>query len=825
MRFKVNLPITLKVLKFSQIVLYLFFIFLWVRGNFREGDFGYPIFEAIRISPLVPLVPLVLVTVFRIVHRLHAKSVRTDLLRKKDIILVAILIATALSLRVPFLLHNFGLINADDGVALLMGKHISEGRSAPIYHYGQFYLGTFNYHLYGLVFRLFGYSVPSAIAVCLLIYLGFIAFQYFFFREMFSSRNMAFALAFFYCLPLGHMFSVSFHLMTSFPLVLLLGSLSLYLSYRVFMEKNDASASYLGFILGLLYWVHPSGIAFVLTAVIFVVLRFRMRLKAYIPFAGYAVMGGFPLILAEVGYGLLHVKFVLSGEKANIFKEKWIVAGENLIRLISWEGRFPTLIIAIFLVLGVIAILALSAKKKRFLPQNIFLVFLLIFAASYLFSGFSNPGVAAVRYLYPIYAVLPVFLLGVFSVFSGRARAVAAVVFLLVLFVFNNARTTRELYLGTKSAHIHLNDIISAMQETGKTYWTGGFWNTLLLTALSGENIVGWATDHEDYYPYGLRYLNDGINNNFVFFSEPGAYRVKHLEIISNIEEAGRMNMERGQNLAALLNHLGIHAKMEYVSENSLLIYGSSVSIPHHAAEFLIPPRIPELTFIKGEASSGHLHLVFGIVNAPEGYLFRLHTEIPGYSARVTHIPQGKDEVQLRIPHPPQTSFPLKFYLDYRGIQIPWTIQETVFCLPNYERGAPREKILLLRGVGPQTRISGKLMRICEKDVVVEINAGLPDSTVVRINLFSPIDFFHPFWYGQYHQSLKIELNGFFIKEDDLKPGKNTIEFSAPFSLFPECRYELKMKFRYHHIYPDHPFWRTAALLGKIEFVSIETDE
>lgn len=800
-----------KSLKILQVFLYLSMVFLWFKGNF-------PAFERIDISLLVPLIPLVLITVLRVYYRLRTRPVRMKFLGKKDIIFVLILIVAAISVRIPFLVYNFGLLDADDANAVLAGKHISEGKLAPIYHYGQFYLGTFNYHLYGIVFRMLGFSVLGALAVCLLIYLSFIVFQYFFFREIFISRAYAFVLAFFYCLPLGHLFSVSFQLGTSFPLVLLLGSLSLYLSYLIFMRGKEEAAPSLGFILGLLYWLHPSTVAFAVSAVFLVIIRFRMKLKKYVPFAVSAFVGGFPLILAEVSYGFVPFRSVFSGAKALILpKAKWVAAGQNVVHLMSLETNFLNGVIFFLLLLGIVTILVQSAKKKKFLPQNIFVFFFFIFMAVYLFSRYSEPGTTFIRYLYPLYIVLPVFLLGFFAGIPSRIKVSLSLLLLLGIVIFNNAQVTRANFMLVKNAHTHLSKIMAAIEKTGEKYWAGGFWQAHLLTALSGERIVGWPYNHEDYYPYGLDYLNSGENDNFVFFSEPGSFAVKFKETLPDIETALALDLERERNLVALLDDFHIDAKIEKISRSSWLIYDISVPVLPYAIEAPVPPRIPKITFVKGEASDGHLNLIFETTPVLEGFLFRLHAEIPGYSTKVIHLPHGKDEVRLRIPHPPKKSFPIKYYLDYRGLKIAGTTQEIICSLSDFELTAPREEILLLTGFGPPTRVSERRMTICEKDIVLEINKSLSDNTVCRMQLYSPIDFSHPFWYGKYNQAARIEVNGRYIKELRLKPGHNIIEFSLPFSLFPDDRNLIRIQFKYHYRYENNLLWKTAALLEKLE--------
>ena len=67
------------------------------------------------------------------------------------------------------------MMNSDDGIAALMGKHISDGRLPPICFYGQQYMGSFPSHVYALFFKVFGYSIFVLKLATLLGFLGFIA--------------------------------------------------------------------------------------------------------------------------------------------------------------------------------------------------------------------------------------------------------------------------------------------------------------------------------------------------------------------------------------------------------------------------------------------------------------------------------------------------------------------------------------------------------------------------------------------------------------------------------------------------------------------------
>ena len=87
----------------------------------------------------------------------------------------------------------------------------------------------------------------------------------------------------------------------------------------------------------------------------------------------------------------------------------------------------------------------------------------------------------------------------------------------------------------------------------------------------------------------------------------------------------------------------------------------------------------------------------------------------------------------------------------------------------------------------------------------------------MRLYLYSPLDFSHPFWYGDYSQEVRIEINGRYLTERQLEKGENVIEFDLKGAELQRSRNIIKMKFKYHLPFKSKLLWRTAALINKIE--------
>ena len=156
-----------KVVRVLLVVFYLLSVALWFKDSIS-------FLTGVPLSPLFGIVPLILLTVLRFVLRERGAGRKRWPIDRRDVV-VLILILTATTLfRIPFLTHSFGLMNSDDAIVALMGKHIAEDRRPPIFFYGQFYLGSLVSHYGAIVFVLFGYSVFLAKLSAFLVYLVFI---------------------------------------------------------------------------------------------------------------------------------------------------------------------------------------------------------------------------------------------------------------------------------------------------------------------------------------------------------------------------------------------------------------------------------------------------------------------------------------------------------------------------------------------------------------------------------------------------------------------------------------------------------------------------
>ncbi len=82
-----------------------------------------------------------------------------------DALYLALMVVLGALLRLDFMRATGGVIDADEAIVGLMGKHILEGRGVPVFYYGQHYMGSLEALMASALFRLFGLSTYALQAV------------------------------------------------------------------------------------------------------------------------------------------------------------------------------------------------------------------------------------------------------------------------------------------------------------------------------------------------------------------------------------------------------------------------------------------------------------------------------------------------------------------------------------------------------------------------------------------------------------------------------------------------------------------------------------
>ncbi len=774
-------------------LLYIVFIFLWFKDNLHP-------LKNLKLSPSLPLIGMLLLTLLRLYYRIRYKKIKIRLPEKKVRVAVFVLLVVALGFRIPFLINGFGLPNSDDAVPALMGKHIAEGGVPPVYYYGQLYMGSVAEHFFACLFFLFGYSVYLYKFATLLFFLGFILLQFVFLNKIFSFP-FAFWVSLLSCLPWGHMLNLSFDGTGVYSLVLLLGTAQLYIAHLISWQRRQDLIPALGFLMGLSLWAHQISVCYILTALLLLVWKARWQVKKYLTLMMFAAIGCLPVLMLEAYYGFRLFRFLLPGGERFLLADK----AERLVRmsraLISLDPHPASYALLGLVLAGLISLCYLSFRGKTIRPEGIFCLFFLVFNFIYLFSGFSTR--EAVRYLYPLFTCLPVLLLSGFLLIRTKLQYTFLAMIILLVFLPFNWRGYTTAYLSVKTLHHSLKRVITTMEQTGQRLWRGEYWTAYLITALSGESLLVDSSTINRYYPYRLKYDNDQDTGNFAIWLSQANQKARAQKFMDSLEA------------------LQLDFKQDRI-DDWLLVYDVEGNASPDKFKGYIPSPIPEPELLGISSSQGSLLLGFKGLSGPEAQGYWIHAEIPGYSSYRRSLSFEKGPVEIRLPYPQQTSCTIRYFLEYKGSKIPSTSREIAYSPVDAE---PRKRILILSGLGPSTGKFSTQLRVCSKELSFELNRIQSSPLKVRLYLYSPFEFSHPYWYGRYYQSLKIHDDHRLIKEVRLEDGENIVEFELFESDIDRNDARIELEFKYHSRFDFFVTWRIAALLEKIEIAGDDVNE
>jgi len=805
-------------LKYFQLCFYIAFIFLWFKNYL-------PVLDKLKIPYLVPLIPLLILTLLRIILWIIKKKPKLPLRWSRDLTLIAILILLAVSIRIPFLTHYSGILNSDDAMPLLQGKHMAEGASPAVYYYGQTRIGSLPFHLYALLFKLFGYSVLLGVMAYFFAFLVFIVIQYLFFKDVLSSQILAFVLVLFYCLPFRHLLAMSFYLGSNITFAFSLGSLALYLSFLVYRDNKLTYIPTAGFLLGLALWTYPLSIIFAICSGFFILLRVKHHLKHYVFLFLYFFIGLFPAIMFDCFSPNKTYNFIFAGKTLNGFSiEKMTAILEKMTFLISGEQNILNYLYLGVILFGVALEIIFWIKKHSFSAEYIFIIYFLGFFLIYSFSRFPVDD-TKLRYLYAFYFVLPFLMISPFKRLKIKIKYVLMLCFFLFMIIFSNIRDIQESYKLTKTAHKHLNQIIHTMLETGEKYWLGTFWDVHLLTALSGEKIIGWHYTHHGekrYIPfaYMISYFNQGENNNFVFFKQPGSFSITFKEILPLLEKNLDYAYQQYRHLLEITDTLKIKTEKRKIGD-CWLIYKSESSLLPVIMKADVPDKIPDIFLAKTEIKNGWLFLHFIHRDDCDTSGFRITAKIEDFCSINKPISKKTDKTIVRVPLPNHSEFELTYLLEYFGAHLMTTQKSKKILLSQYgdislspRRNSP---FVYLSGSIPGRQAGEKYL---EKSAKIEINKNLKPGSKIRLHLVSSLIYPEYLHYGQYTQAVKINLNGFPLTEKELYEGENLIELNIPETVTESNRAVLELNFTYHLPLPHCLYKKTSAVLKKIEIIS-----
>ncbi len=775
-------------LKTFQALFYLIFVFLWLKDNF-------PPLRRWHVSPLLPLLVFGIITVIRLAPAI--KKLKTRLVSKpgKTWSALALILLLATAVRVPYLVHNYGLMDSDEAIPSLQGKHIAEGQLPPIYYYGALFQGSLPQFYQALLFKVFGYSALLTKIAATFAFLGFLVVQFWLLREIFS-LTWALVIGLFYCLPLTYLLQASLDIGSHYPVVFFLGSLILALTYQIYWQGRKDRLALLGLIMGLGFWTHQITAIFIATSGVFLLARYKLDIRKYLKLAAFFFIGVFPVVMSEVYWKFPLVRMLFGGEAGAVSGSK-VATGKNfLLMLISSGPQGANWLYLVFLAVGLGALIHLSFKGKKIRPSGLYVVFFLFYGSVYLVSQFS--AVPVIRYLYILYIVLPVLFAAAFMLVKTKIRYFATALFFLLLFFLSNGKTSLAYYETVKARHKELNAVMAAMSETKEKYWLAHYWISYLINSIGRENYIVASTTTERYPYYRLLFDSEAVHSNYLFLRDTPQAE----------EEAAK--------LAGLLDKCIIPYQTKEVGP-WLLVYGIPEYI--YLKDLSYPPQeIPEVVLENIQPAETGLDLVFARQGtAPTGG-FRVDAEIPGFCSRFMPLSEAGTAI-VRMPPPPQDRVKIRYGVNYQGLPLESTFKERDYVLPIPVAHFRREAIDYLSGIGPREKITGKNWLVCAKEARLRINAPLEDSDKIILTLYSPLKLnIEDFWWHRiFSQEVSVFVNGRLLNQSPLKDGENTIVLDCRLPPFQNGENIMTLRFKYALVLSqmfDH--WKTAAFLENV---------
>lgn len=342
-------------------------------------------------------------------------------------------------------------MTVDEAVYGLQAINILNGQR-PIFYPAQDYTGSFSAYLSALIFSLGGVSAWGLKLVPGLFSVGTIFLNYFLARRIFGPRSALGAL-FFTALATPFWNNWASRAGTGYVEETFLGSLVLLLTLKLSAAGNFRSYSFLllGFFSGLGFWIQPTMVYFILPSLIFLFLNPAPPRRL---FGGLSAFGlGFFVGAGPVFYANI---FLRPGSTANaLFRVPWGVRGAT-IKLISLG--FPVLLggrtsnslvdfnvglarpiyvifaLSFFNLLGQIFSKNGDAFFRK--PAFILLLTFLSTVGVFLISSPFNQLSIEPRYVFSLYALLPLILGNFLARFWEKRKLIS--IFIIILFSANS---------------------------------------------------------------------------------------------------------------------------------------------------------------------------------------------------------------------------------------------------------------------------------------------------------------------------------------------------------------------------------------------------
>jgi len=437
--------------------------------------------------------------------------------KQTDWCFLTLVIAVAAIVRLDFLAANDFVLDADEAIVGLMGKHILEGRALPVFYYGQHYMGSFEAILAAGFFKLFGISnvVLKMVPFCFSLVLVYVLYE----LGLQAGGRLAARLAALFCaIPSSALVTWSAMARGGYIEVIVLGAYAMLL--MCWWLRAEMISIQRGFfiwlVIGFGWWVYNQIIYFALPVGLFMLARvlrpgedwgwralgwykwFKLSVGVFFTVAGGFLLGGLPFWIYNLQHGF--VSFELFGRAS--LAEAWSHLVNSLTLAIPillgakrfWQSAdiFPYAGVMVWLVYGLMFLYLLYWRRRRLLnllvfkidrvkPVELFLVTLLVTMVVFIASRFGSL-VEAPRYLLPVYVPLFVLLGAVienlkrYKLVSRGATAVVLAFNLLSCYLYGRALPGEPfVFKGERVSHDH-SELIKWLDENKVSWIRTNYW-------------------------------------------------------------------------------------------------------------------------------------------------------------------------------------------------------------------------------------------------------------------------------------------------------------------------------------------------------------
>jgi hypothetical protein len=749
-----------KALNWAVLVSFTLFILCLYRRN-------YPGLRELHISPL-PFLALFGLCLLLLVMKLKPR------VRWQPVLIFLAILTAVVVVKLPILNHLTGYVNSDDSVFGLMSRHFLQGQPAPLFFYGQLYLGSGYMLINALFFGLLGQSVLTLGLTALVLFSVFIFIQYRWTVE-FLDKYTAYGCIAFYVFSGGILMKNIFSVGGNFPLVYVLSALILFLTLKIVVKDESHYIYILGFIIGFGYWNHPITLVFALCAILFILLKRNLKQIGALAVSG--LLGLLPFLLFEVSHRFVNLRFIFRGSRDSqvpaLAPPKWHHLAQGLIDIFPPDT--PLLLAALFYAIvlgGVIWAVYRTIQLKRISVEFVISLNIVLFVLIYLFSQFSKSYIP--RYFMPLYLLLPALLFRPLPLKRGRLRFILGIPVLLVLMGFG---FFHHLSFGRRLERIegYRLALYNRLRGAGvDTWYAATYRDSYLFGLMSREEMVVSNGQLERYLPYLLRLYNSPERHIYLIGSR-GRYLKKKLDTYGLAHDYEETRLFR------LFSHIS-----------------AKINLPDWRGKIL--SRLPGITIKAGVKGEARLAVNGQGLSPQETQALRLNVQAqnPAYTF-LEREPAGLSPNQVAVDMPAcfqGNSVQVTAWLDHNGTDIPASKVAKTIDMPSFEAAAG---IIYLNGfslpvndlagryrsrdrrLNNDVHIKGKSLRVMEKEAVLlwrPGDAAYKQDLVLIVH--SLIDFDRPIWrYLGLGQELSIALNNH-SRTYKLTYGPNQIVFPLP---------------------------------------------